>query len=226
MGDEMERLKSFMLEDLAKSGIGPEAAKQYNFRPVTRPDAEKILGFPLPENAGGGYSIPFHDPGTGVAISFTSGGVKRSFERVKFEKPVQLDPAGKPAKYLSPKGSGMHVFIPPEVHRRLLAEPDNPLMMTEGEKKSIAALQKGIPVVGLGGIWGWTTAKGNKDLNPEIARYLTSPRDAIMIFDSDSTDTDKKEDFDLCAESLANALMPYDSHLFRLDIPGPEVKNA
>ena len=225
ISSEIASLRTFMLEDLKKSGISSEAANQFKFRPVTKSDAEKILGFPLPETAGGGYSIPFHDPGTGVALSFDSGDVQRIFERIRFEKPVQLDPSGKPAKYLSPKGGGIHAFILPEVHKLLISEPDQPLLMTEGEKKSIAALQKGVHAVGICGIWGWITGGGNKELNPEIARYMSPKRDVIMIFDSDSRELRKKADFDACAESLAAALMPYDSGLFRLDMPGLEVKN-
>ena len=54
-----------MRKDLARSGIPLEEALRRGWFPVTQTEAETLLGFKLPDDAGGGYAISFFDPATG-----------------------------------------------------------------------------------------------------------------------------------------------------------------
>jgi len=77
-----------------------------------------------------------------------------------------------------------------------------------------------IPVIGLTGIWGWMSGKGDKKLNPQISPYVLPGRKIYMIYDSDATDTaDKAAAFDRCATELANALFEFGAVLHRVDLP-------
>ncbi|OGV57119.1 MAG: hypothetical protein A2X49_01495 [Lentisphaerae bacterium GWF2_52_8] len=173
----------FMRDDLGRSGIPPEEAFTRGWFPITQEGAETILGFNLPPGAGGGYAISFNDPVSGIPMTSPDG---RPFIRVKFARPVtwaakdQALPYGKASratarKYLSPKGAGTHCFILPEVHRYLMENPTAPLRLVEGEKKALAATLKGLPTIGLVGIWGWAETKtetGGGGICPDLLPYL------------------------------------------------------
>jgi len=58
------------------------------------------------------------------------------------------------AKYLQPTGSDVRLYIPSMV-RSKLSDTNMELMITEGEKKTLKAVQEGFNCVGLGGVWNW-----------------------------------------------------------------------
>src|SRR5262249_51531286 len=94
---------------------------------------------------------------------------------------------GKPAKYLSPKGAGNLLYFPPGCADRL-KDPSEPLYITEGEFKVLAAWQVGLLAVGLVGVWGWR----GKGLNgqgqpiPDLDLIAWRERTVVIVFDSDA----------------------------------------
>ena len=207
----------WMVADLQKSGITVARAVDLGWHPVAGVQAEEILGFPLPPGTSDGYAIPYHDPQDGTPVTTPDG---RPFIRVRFREPVFTDPdSGKAnGKYLSPKAGGIAPFILPEVAAALLADPAAPLLLTEGEKKSIAATDRGLHMIGLGGIWNWKVGKGVDALEQTLAPYAMRRR-VIMVYDSDAADASKKADFELCASRLAAALLPLEATLEVVVLP-------
>lgn len=206
--------------DLAKSGISLEQAPRLGIQPAFRINIHDILGFkpgtethPLE-----GYGIPFYDPETSKLLTYAD---ESPFIRVRLRYPAIMDKNGAPeeAKYLSPSGSGTFPYILPEVHRFLMDHPDEPVIFTEGEKKAVRALNSGIHVIGLVGIWGWMAGKGDKSLHPMLLKYMRPHRPVVMAYDSDAVDPKKAESFDNCAHSMANALLEYKTHLKRVNLP-------
>lgn len=108
------------------------------------------------------------------------------FSRVKPSGSIKLN--GKPAKYLSPKGSGIGIYFP-EAVRPVLNDASVPLFITEGEKKSLKATQEGFPCIGLGGVACWHT-KGSQALHPELRKVAWKGRDVYVVFDSDAVEND------------------------------------
>ncbi|OGV52925.1 MAG: hypothetical protein A2017_09250 [Lentisphaerae bacterium GWF2_44_16] len=195
--------------DLEKSVISPEIAKALYIRPVCAHEISDILGF-RPDTAGQpleGYSIPFPEAGTNGWKRYLDNG--RTYYRIRLRFPAKMD-NDKDAKYLSRKGSGLLPYIIPATHKYLLENETGPLILTEGEKKAICAGSKSVPVIGLPGIWGWMAGKGDKSLHPDLRPYMKAQRKlAVMVYDSDAEEPNKKDDFMHCAEALSMALNPY-----------------
>jgi len=127
----------------------------------------------------------------------TSGGLVfpyphiEGFRRVRLDEPMiraesngYLPASAGPneIKYLQKKGQSNHLY---------LALPDDELqsnshlIITEGEKKSLALVQAGFPAVGLGGIWAWRTQDGPC---VEFELLNLNNRRVSVIFDSDAAE--------------------------------------
>lgn len=106
-------------------------------------------------------------------------------------------------KYFQSAGTDPRLYIPKSVTGELLRNSSVPLLLVEGEKKSLAAVQSGLgAVVGLGGVWSWSqNRKPIKDLD-----YLNfDGRKCLVAFDSDLF-WEKKPEMRQAAYALAKEL--------------------
>ena len=60
----------------------------------------------------------------------------------------------KGAKYYQPKGTANRLYIP-ESAAEFLDDVRVPLVITEGEKKTLKACQEFISCIGISGLWNW-----------------------------------------------------------------------
>lgn len=91
----------------------------------------------------------------------------------------------KPIKYEAPRGQTNRPYLPLDVAQHL----DNPrqeLLITEGEKKALAATQFGFPCIGLSGVHAWGV-KNQERLLPALDRMVWMGRTVYIVFDSDIT---------------------------------------
>ena len=211
------------IEDLAKSGLTPEGVERLGWHPVRPEGMAGLLGF-TPSGEVDGYAIPFFDPVTGQALLCTNR--KRPFVRVRLARPVALKPdePDKTAKYLSPAKGGVQPFILPAVAAHLAENPEAPVLVTEGEKKCVRALARGLYVVGLTGIYCWKAAKGSGELHPALAPFLAGRR-VVMIYDSDAREKGKRLAFNRCAEQFASAVEDHGAMLQRVDLPAGDANS-
>jgi hypothetical protein len=83
-------------------------------------------------------------------------------------------------RYVSGKGDDPQLYVPPGFHA---LPPSRVLVITEGEKKAMKAVQDGIPCVAVQGVWSW--ADPNCRAEEKIAACNTSadtrPMDALLI---------------------------------------------
>ena len=79
------------------------------------------------------------------------------YRRVKPDRPFAGD--GHERKYLSPKRTknpeGNRLYLPPNLCQEALNDPSVSLIVTEGEKKTLAGNQEGFLTVGLAGVACW-----------------------------------------------------------------------
>jgi hypothetical protein len=132
------------------------------------------------------------DLGSCIAFPFfdVSTGRQNCYCRFKPDHPRTKD--GKPVKYESPVGESNKVYIPPDAFASL-RDPTKPLVVTEGEKKSLKATQEGHPTIGLVGVWGWQVKRPEKDgrkvgprkLIPDLELIPWKGRTVRVCFDSD-----------------------------------------
>lgn len=168
MSNKLALLQSNHLEDLRNSGLSDETIEQLGFRSGTAKEVASILGF----NVGPGLVMPY--PSTDPI-----------FNRVKPDTPPTFTDgggAGKPAKYLSPKGTLNRAYIPP-LAWEALEDVSVALMIVEGEKKAAKACQEGFPCIGLAGIWGFRDRE--HDFIPDLEAIRLDGRRLLIAPDSD-----------------------------------------
>ena len=103
-----------------------------------------------------------------------------TYARVKFSNPRISK--NKPVKYESPVGVENQIYVPWVVDADIV-------LVTEGEKKTLCALQNGFACIGLVGVYGWNIAK-TKKLKPELKKLLAQ-KTVVICFDSDSATNEK-----------------------------------
>lgn len=170
------------ITDLERSGIAPHDAERAGMFDVE--DASTIYSDfkPLPA-----LVIPYLAP-DGEMMTFMQDGAVKPFCRVRYldgdAGPKGFTPQ-KQTRYGQPRASGMHAYFAPIVDwQDILNDPTQALVVTEGEKKSLAGVLADFPVVGLGGVFNWGEYGG--ELLPELETIQWKGRDVYICFDSDA----------------------------------------
>lgn len=158
------------LADLRKSGLSDETIVRQRIRTAPPDMISKLLGFDAPEIVSA-FVIPFPDPRGGWM----------NHVRLKVFPSFKTDTGT--IKYLQPKRSGQRIFFPVATLDAVLHSADA-LYVTEGEKKSLAVAQLGLPVIGICGIEGWHLA-GSRDLHPDLDDAGIRGRVVNVIPDAD-----------------------------------------
>jgi putative DNA primase/helicase len=134
-----------------------------------------------------------------IVFPFTDADGRNGYCRIRPDRPRKYK--NKPIKYESPTGLPNQVYLPPGV-AAILDDSAAELLITEGEKKALAATQAGFSCIGLVGAWGWKP-KGNERLLPELERVKWHGRRMLIVFDSD---LDRNEDVQRAESHLAKHL--------------------
>jgi AAA domain/Domain of unknown function (DUF3854) len=166
------------LQSLFASGLTRETIGAARIRSVSAEEARRILG----QDCGPGILFPYQG---------TRRQDGREFERIKPDHPrVRED--GKSAKYLSPtrklNPDGNRLYVPATLSPTILADPSSRLIITEGEKKTLAAIQAGFSALGLAGVWAWRKRDDDDQSQPidDLIRVQWRGRCVFIIFDSDA----------------------------------------
>lgn len=141
-------------------------------------DASSVCGDfkPLPA-----LVIPYFTP-AGDVMTY---GAAQPFCRVRYlsEPPQRGFVAQKPLRYGQPRDSGTRAYFAPLLDWQTIADdPREGVLITEGEKKTLAGLLAGFPVIGLGGVYSWLS---EGELLPELDAFKWKGRDVYICFDSD-----------------------------------------
>jgi hypothetical protein len=173
--------------DLRKSGLTDSTTRLQKFTDVPVHMIDPLLGFHAPgvEHA---YIIPFPDPRGGwfdhVKLKvFSDEGVadirgdrvEHRGERYRYNNGAR--------KYLARRASPPRLFFPLATMTPALEDADA-LWVVEGEKKSLAVAQLGLPAVGIESAWGWHE-KGARELLPDFAFITMKGRVVKLVPDSD-----------------------------------------
>lgn len=167
---------------------------------------------------------PKHHPWLGgMVIPFrTSDGEEIEHRRVKLDHP-RCDKDAKIIKYESPVKAPNRAYFPPGF------KIGDTVILTEGEKKALAAWQAGFCAIGLVGVWGWQQkrkrddkghAYGSRKLIPDLAGIDWKSRRVVTAFDSDAAG---KPEVQLAEDRLAEALTKAGATVKIVRIPpGPD----
>ena len=151
-------VRAAMLSKLRDSLLTERHAKTLRLQPMTEEEARRAEISPV----GSGFRIPYFTPDGKLDPS--------GFFRYRFWPNA---PAGKgwaavterkPLRYVQPRDSELHVYMPPLLKsgatwRDVMQAPDADLCITEGELKSACVCSQGGIMLGLGGVFSWTSKK-------------------------------------------------------------------
>jgi len=172
-----------MLE--VESGIAPEIAAERGYKTVM--SRAELLDFKKYQRRAPGLYIPTYSPDDETTSS-----------QLRPDSP-RKDKRGKPLKYETPGGS--EVIL--DAHPRMLEEVRSgtgDLWVTEGIKKADSLTSRGLPTIGLIGVWNWQ--RGGEML-PCWNHVRLDGRRVYIVFDSDVM---TKEGVQLALERLAGSL--------------------
>lgn len=160
--------EQMMLADLTRSGLTAE-------------DAELMQLTIQPHNSKPAYKIPYFD----------MDGKPTGFYRMRFLEPKlsgfdKLAGKTKPQRYTQPAGSMNEVYLPPFIQWKKYLEGNEPLVITEGEKKSAHATKEGLPTMGIGGVENFTAKEFAGALLPIFDEMNLSGRLVYICYDSDA----------------------------------------
>jgi hypothetical protein len=117
--------------------------------------------------------------------------VRDVFGRVALHQARPDDPRrdanGKPIKYETPARARMAIDVPQRV-RAVLADPSQPLVVTEGIRKDDAAVSVGLNAIALLGVWNWRGRNEHGGLTAlaDWHEIALNERRVLLAFDSDA----------------------------------------
>jgi hypothetical protein len=178
-------------DSLKSRWITPELAQAAGLKRVPDHEGRQLIGHKSLNCAG--LLIPYRLPGESRILS----------HRIRRDHPEMEN--GKPkSKYLSEPGARNRLYFPAGVTPEMLADVSIPIVITEGEFKTIALWRLAtedrlIPLflpIGLSGVWNWKGVIGKtadhkgtrvpeKGVIPDLARITWSGRRATIAFDAD-----------------------------------------
>src|SRR5215472_1112856 len=163
--------------DLKKSGLNDETITRAQLHALCPRDIDR-MGGKIKQHATSALVIPY----------FEINGKPNGFERRKLFPAVPLGD-GHHLRYWQPPKSGVHLYLPPLLDwQALAADATRPLVITEGEKKALAACQYGLPAIGLGGCYNWklTLDTGEKIVLPTLDLFAWKDRPLELVPDGDA----------------------------------------
>jgi putative DNA primase/helicase len=174
------------LDELRGSGLTDATIQAAGLHSADGDEIADILGWQEKAGPWGrGWVIPYRQ----------NGDAEPALCRVKLDHP-RHDKAGDPIKYEAPLRAPIRVYFPPGVCDAL-RDPGTPIMLTEGEKKALAAAQCGFACIAIPGVWTFGTkrarrqtgkATGPRLLIEDLDTIAWNGRQVYVVFDSDAAD--------------------------------------
>jgi putative DNA primase/helicase len=186
-------------------GLSAETIREAGLRTCTdREEAAKLLNRKFyPRSNGAAIVIPYRDAGGATVLC-----------RLRPDSPP-VKKTGKAQKYLQPSRTPPRLYVPPRTFPAL-ADVEKPLIVTEGEFKSLAAMQHGFCCVALPGVDCWHPKGKLSTLSPDLAEVAWQNRSVFVAFDSDAA---TNENVQRAERELAAALGAHGAKVKIVRIP-------
>lgn len=168
--DKLERKYGFIVEDFKKSGINKSTILDYVKKGyLSETDEYWQLNYPA------------------LYANYKTDYYNRRLKNPEYGK----------GKYIKPTGMPSQLFRPLHLPISTLKDPTKPIIITEGDKKAIKAVQEGFPCVSLGGVWSWKCKADTIDLDenpeweltadiiPDLVHADFKDKEVILCYDND-----------------------------------------
>ncbi len=182
------------------SGLTDAEVKLMQARPVNPKTATKLIGV---KDDRAGIWFPTFDVDGNVIPNH---GTVRYFDSQPSTVLGESIDGG--PKYRLPKDSVVRVSFTPRIGnaktwREIIADPDEIIVIVEGQKKSMRLAREGYNVIALFGVTMFSASKTGRKLIDDLAQIKWEGREVIIIFDSD---TDANPDVVSAERRLAGIL--------------------
>lgn len=174
-------VRDAMLNKLSLSALDADDAKKLRFDAYTADDAANRLKS-LP-NYHAGFLIPYFD----------IEGRNTKFWRYRYLETTKTGfdalTNKKDLRYAQPGKSLNELYLPPIAGtnwKSIAANPEIPLVITEGELKAACATKLGFPTIGLGGVWCFKSNNARMPLLPMFHEFQWRERIVYICYDSDA----------------------------------------
>ena len=208
MDSPKNRFNEAQYADLQKSGLSDETIEKSGIVALSPRDAIQEIGHDKFLSC---YKIPYD---------------KTSYARYKMFYDVGYDNSH--PRYLQTKGAGNRLYIPPTFNEEVLQD-SSLLYITEGEKKTLKAVQEGINCIGMAGLWNWKVKgkTGNKSLVADFDKILFEDREVFIVPDNDWLTVKKdgsQKNLKIAINKLAEALTSRGAKIFIVSLPKEKKK--
>ncbi len=203
------------------SAISDEVIKARGYRSVPQERVSELAAL--------GFILGHRRPGLLIPVHFTDGG--NGLFQLRFDNEFCWDDKKKPKnpdgtypqkklRYATPKAAALRVDCPPKC-RPMLGDPDIPLWLTEGVKKSDSLASQGACAIALLGVWNF---KGKNDVGgvtflADFDHVALKGREVNIAFDSDVM---QKPSVRKALERLTEHLQRKDATVGRVYLPPDE----
>lgn len=203
-------VRDAMMRKLEGSALDGADAKALKVKPHT---ADECKALKLPATKAG-FLIPYFD----------LAGKPLKFFRYRYMEDTrsgfQAAAGRKALRYAQPSNTEVELYLPPLVDwKGIAADPETPILITEGELKSACATKHGLPCIGLGGVWSFQSKKNGQAMVPGFDAFEWSERTVYIVYDSDGA---TNPDVVGAEARLAKRLIERGAHVFIGRIPVPE----
>ena len=173
IGEATIQLNEKHRKEFHDSGISDKTIRLYENNALlkTIEQIEKAVGLKVPKCVEGSGWIMFYPNSD-------------SYYTLKADKP-RVNPNGRTIKYENPYGQAVEVFIPLGFDYN--AEV---IIITEGIKKAIKAVQEGFNAISISGVWNWRSKKSKDGINASFSAFIekvlkTGNKTIYLCFDND-----------------------------------------
>lgn len=105
---------------------------------------------------------------------------------IRLDNPTKGENGKIQGKYKRPAGQPSRIYRPPSLDPEILLEPKNYLILTEGEKKAIKAVEEGLNCISISGVYCYFDSKNEEDrLIPDMYKINWEGRRVYLVFDND-----------------------------------------
>lgn len=161
---ESQEIQDFLTNDFLKSGISEETIEKY-----------KDGGYLT--STSGGWQLYYPE---------LLANTKSDYYTKRFKNPIDK------RKYIRPTGEVSKLFRPLDFAPENLQSPVGYLVITEGEKKAIKAVQEGFNCLSVAGVWCWKQDPKNEtehehecDIIPDLKELNLAGKTIYLCYDAD-----------------------------------------
>lgn len=172
--------KKAMLEKLDGSALEEKDAKTLGMEAFTAAESKSLGNLPA---FFAGFRIPYFD----------IEGRRTKFWRYRYLETTKVGfdalTSKKALRYAQLGKTVNEIYLPPVNGvnwKSVAANPEMPVLITEGEIKAACATKHGYPTIGLGGVWCFKSNSARFPLLPQFKEFNWKNRTVYIVYDSDA----------------------------------------